>query len=86
MELKGFFEGILRVFIRSSKDLSRKFQICFKQVTRVFQGSFKDVSRNVEECFTGVLWVFQVTFMVVSGYVKSISIFFQEVRASSETF
>ena len=38
------------MFQGSFRDISRKFQECFKIVSRVFQESFRDVSRKIEGC------------------------------------
>ena len=49
------FKEVSRVFQRSFKCNSRKFQVCFKEVSRVLQGgSLKEVSRKFEGCFKEV--------------------------------
>ena len=50
-KFQGCFEEVSRVFQVSFKDVSRKFQGCFIKVSRVFQESFKDVSRKFKGCF-----------------------------------
>ena len=56
------FKWVLRVFERSSKRISGKFQIClkggfngFKRVFSLLQESFNAVSRKFEGCFNGDL-------------------------------
>ena len=58
LRLKGVlssFKGVSRIFGRSLKGVSGKFQCCltkfqrsFKEVSRVFQDSFMGVSRKIE--------------------------------------
>ena len=48
VRLKGIlsnFNGVSRVFERSSTGVSRKFQWCVKEVSKKFQGIFKGISR-----------------------------------------
>ena len=52
---QGRFQWVPRVFERSSKRISGKFQMWFNGVSRVFHECFKRVSRKIEECFIGVL-------------------------------
>ena len=44
------FRWVLGGFEGSFKDVSRKFQRCFKEVSRGFQGSFKGVAGKIEKC------------------------------------
>ena len=54
LRLKGVlssFKGVSRVFERSLKGVSGKFQWCFKEVSRVFQESFNGVSTKISGQF-----------------------------------
>ena len=42
----GCFKEVSRMFKKSFKGVSRKFQGGFKKVIRVFQESFKEISRK----------------------------------------
>ena len=44
--LRGCFEGVSRVFQRSSKEDSRKFWSCLDEVSMVFLQSFKWVAKS----------------------------------------
>ena len=59
-------QGVLRLFVRSLKDVLGRFQWCFKEVSkkfqgslRVFQGNFKGISKKIKVCFKGVFTGFQ---------------------------
>ena len=54
------FQGSLRMFQGSFKDVSTKFPGCFKEVSRVFQESFKNVSRKFQGRFKKVSRTFDV--------------------------
>ena len=69
-ELYGYFNGVLRVFQRSTKGVPKKFQRsfneisinfkwcfrCFNDVSRLSQGCFniKKVSKGFQGCLTNV--------------------------------
>ena len=57
---QGSFKRVSRVFERSSKVISGKFQmyfkgVCFKEVLKVFQRSFKEVERLFHERLNVIL-------------------------------
>ena len=51
---RSCFKEVLRVFLRSFKCVSKKFQGYLKKVSSVSEESFKGVSKKFQENFQGV--------------------------------